>query len=279
MSSSSKLLVVLVLLLAVKGWGQWSEPVRIPSLSSQADDFAPSWSPADSTLYFARQSGGGRLQVLACRGCTADRLLAGAAIPLDTVRDSIPYAAFNGSRWVGHRMVRGSRQSYAALVSSPSPYRNFGSAVPIGELSFPERFVMFPALSPDGGLLVFAATTDSSELTMDLWVSRWNGSQWSTPYPLDGFEQSPESEITPCFVGSDTLVFASNGFGGKGGFDLFMTVRTAGQWSPPMPLALVNSQADERDPCVLPSGDLLFVSNRAGSFDIYLARRKKNERP
>lgn len=92
-------------------------------------------------------------------------------------------------------------------------------------------------------------------------------------YSLEGIEQSDGSEITPCFIGNDTLLFASNGYGGKGGFDLFVTRRRESQWLPPEPLSVLNSSSDDRDPCLLPNGDLLFISNRAGSFDLYYAPR------
>ncbi|MCX7929281.1 MAG: hypothetical protein N2663_00955 [Chlorobi bacterium] len=278
MKSVPKLLVGLALCVSAFCYGQWSDPVRIAVLSTQSDEFAPAWSPADSTLYFARQLHD-VLVVLACRHCSVDRLIATDTVPLDTIRDSILYASFNGVHWVGHRLVQGKRQRYTALVIAPLPRRDAGVAVPIAELELPERFAMYPTLSSDSKTLIFATTNDARQLPTDLWVSRWNGSQWSIPYPLDGFEQSPGYEITPCFVGNDTLLFASDGFGGRGSFDLYMTVRSAGQWQPPLPLISINSATDDRDPCILPNGDLLFVSNRSGNFDIYLARRQKNERP
>lgn len=134
---------------------------------------------------------------------------------------------------------------------------------------------MFPALSPDGERLAFAATDGEQDTTTDLWMSQWMQNHWSAPYRFDGFEQSPSSEITPCFLGRDSLLFASDGFGGKGGFDLFVTVEHAGTWTSPVPLEELNSAADDRDVCVLPNGDLLFASNRAGTFDLYYAQRRK----
>lgn len=249
---------------------QWCEPVRIAALSTAADEFAPAWSPADSTLYFARQYNG-TVCLFACRWDAFQRAIAGESIQLDTIGDSIVYVAFNSSSWVGHRLVRGKRQHYAQLVYSPVPIRRAASAISLDELNQAEEFVMFPALSPDGRVLVFAVT--DGQLTTDLFTSYRHGSQWGSAIPLEGIEQSDGSEITPCFIGNDTLMFASNGYGGKGGFDLFVTRRREGQWLPPEPLSVLNSSSDDRDPCLLPNGDLLFVSNRAGSFDLYYAPR------
>lgn len=249
-------------------FAQWSEPVRIVALSTEADEFAPSWSSTDSTLYFARQYNG-TLCLFACRWDAFQRAIAGESIQLDTIRDSIVYAAFNNSCWVGHQLVRGKRQHYAQLVYSPLPYRRAQSVIPLDELNQAEEFIMFPALSPDGRVLVFAKT--DGQLATDLFASYRQGSRWGLPTALDGIEQSDGSEITPCFVGNDTLLFASDGYGGKGGFDLFVTRRREGRWLPPEPLSVLNSSSDDRDPCLLPNGDLLFVSNRAGSFDLYIA--------
>ncbi|MCS6999878.1 MAG: hypothetical protein RML15_02700 [Bacteroidota bacterium] len=271
----SKLLFLVLLI--VSALSQWAYPIRVGQLSSDQDDFAPCWSTVDSTLYFSRQ-GRSDLVVLACPW----RRLLQAGFPnsnrvqFDTINDGIPYASFSAERWVGHRLTASERQPIAQLVTASALRSTSAGAVePIVELNRENHFVMFPALSGDGRMLVFATTAESENYTTDLWVSQWDGTQWSVPFPLEGFEQSSGSEITPCFVGRDTLIFASNGFGGKGGFDLFMTVRHGGVWSAPQPLSELNSAADDRDPCLLPTGDLLFASNRTGQFDLYYARRER----
>ncbi|GIV53973.1 MAG: hypothetical protein KatS3mg039_0491 [Candidatus Kapaibacterium sp.] len=259
--------------------GQWAEPIRIPALATASDECAPSWSVRDSSVYFVRVRGSD-FTVWHCSGCYhRERLLDSDSVHLEQVTDSVIYATFNGQKWIGHRLTRGKRQRYAELVFSPHTTRGSTALTPLSEVSDPDEFTMFPALSSDGRTLVFATTRGSDTHTMDLWATQWYGDHWGTPYPLEGFEQSSANEITPCFLGRDTLLFASDGFGGKGGFDLFMTVYRAGRWSPPVPLTLVNSPADDRDPCILPNGDLIFASNRAGSFDLYYARRIQKEHP
>lgn len=256
---------------------QWSEPVRIAALSTDADEFAPAWSPNDSTLYFARYDGK-RLFVLAWRHCQLDQLTNAVSPPLDTLGDSIVYVSFVKERWVGQRYFSGKRQRYAQLVGSALPARVARAAVPLTEINREGEFAMFPALSPDGDRLVFAATDGEHDTTTDLWMSQWMQTHWSGPYRLDGFEQSSMSEITPCFLGRDSLLFASDGYGGKGGFDVFITVEQAGAWTTPVPVEELNSAADDRDICILPNGDLIFTSNRAGTFDLFYAQRRKNGR-
>jgi hypothetical protein len=270
-------ILALTVALSMTLCAQWSEPVRLAALSTEADEFAPAWSPSDSTLYVARYDGK-RLVILAWRHFQLERLPSVIPATVDTLGDSIVYVSFTRERWVGHRYVLGKRQRYAELVGSALPVRRASVAVPLTEINRDGEFAMYPTLSPDGERLAFAATDGEHDTTTDLWMSQWMETHWSTPYRLDGFEQSPLSEITPCFLGRDTLIFASDGFGGKGGFDIFMTVERAGAWSPPMPVEVLNSVADDRDVCVLPNGDLLFASNRAGTFDLFYAKRRKNGR-
>ena len=270
-------ILALTVALSMRLCAQWSEPVRVAALSTEADEFAPAWSPSDSTLYFTRFDGK-RLLILAWRHCPLELLPSSPPAALDTLGDSIVYVSFAKERWVGQRYVLGKRQRYAELVGSALPVRRASAAVPLAEINRDGVFAMFPALSPDGERLAFAATDGEQDTTTDLWMSQWMQNHWSAPYRFDGFEQSPSSEITPCFLGRDSLLFASDGFGGKGGFDLFVTVEHAGTWTSPVPLEELNSAADDRDVCVLPNGDLLFASNRAGTFDLYYAQRRKKGR-
>jgi len=270
-------ILALTVALSMTLCAQWSEPVRVAALSTEADEFAPAWSPSDSTLYFTRFDGQ-RLFILPWRDCPLDLLPSSPPACVAHLLRSLGYVPYATGAWARQRYVLGKRQRYAELVGSALPVRRASAAVPLAEINRDGVFAMFPALSPDGERLAFAATDGEQDTTTDLWMSQWMQNHWSAPYRFDGFEQSPSSEITPCFLGRDSLLFASDGFGGKGGFDLFVTVEHAGTWTSPVPLEELNSAADDRDVCVLPNGDLLFASNRAGTFDLYYAQRRKKGR-
>ncbi|MBL7999844.1 MAG: PD40 domain-containing protein [Candidatus Kapabacteria bacterium] len=131
---------------------------------------------------------------------------------------------------------------------------------------------LHPTLSPDGTMLVFCSDRTGGEGGTDLWISTFSNGQWNIPINAGTELNSNANEITPCFLGNDSLLFASNGFGGKGGYDLYITIRKAGEWLPPTPLLHLNSVFDESDPCVLPDGRIIFASNRNGkNRTLYLA--------
>jgi hypothetical protein len=82
------------------------------------------------------------------------------------------------------------------------------------------------------------------------------------------------------FIYKKVMVFASNRSGGLGGFDLYYSVFSNGQWSTPVNFGpSINSSSDEYRPVM--GGDeeftntyLMFSSNRSGGqggFDLYFS--------
>ncbi len=83
--------------------------------------------------------------------------------------------------------------------------------------------VMHPALSYDGQYLVFASNMEGGNGGMDLYiVNRMNGS-WSDPINLGSEINTKGNEVFPFWHQNGCLVFASDGHGGMGGLDLYVT--------------------------------------------------------
>ncbi len=95
----------------------------------------------------------------------------------------------------------------------------------IEELPFCSDFysVAHPTLSTDGRFLVFASTMPGSLGGMDLYVVERTGDQWSDPINLGPNINSKGNEVFPYFHPEGYLFFSSDGRGGKGGLDLFVT--------------------------------------------------------
>lgn len=110
-------------------------------------------------------------------------------------------------------------------------------------------------------------------------------SPWADPTNLGSLINTPGNDSGPCISRDGlSLYFNSNGLGGFGGLDIFVSTRLSvtDPWGPPQNLgADVNSSANDNAPHLSPDGHwLYFQSNRAGGFgdaDLYVARRK-NER-
>ena len=139
------------------------------------------------------------------------------------------------------------------------------------------RSASHPAVSPDGTRLVFASDKPGSS-QLDFWVAeRTTERTWSEPVLLSPLINSAANEITPFFVSNDSLIYASNGYGGKGGYDLFLSVYRSGAWQEPQPLEWLNSEFDDSDATMLPDGTIVFASNRPGGqggLDLYIARKR-----
>jgi len=126
----------------------------------------------------------------------------------------------------------------------------------------------------DGMVLVFSrgSTIDQSDLwvdTFDLGDQQELGSLW-TDSPI----KKNEGIRGLYFFSDSTVLFASNQRGGYGGYDLFMVLKRAGEWSEAFNLGEdINSEFDEVTPFLCKDGRTLYFSsnrlNSMGGFDIF----------
>lgn len=121
-----------------------------------------------------------------------------------------------------------------------------------------------PSLSPDGRYLYFMRCNDmdnTKSAGCELYVvERKSDKYWhepqKLPYPINtGDESTPR--IMP---DGETLVFASKRPGGKGGYDLYQSKLTHGQWTPPLPCDYLNTINDDLFVSVPAHGELAFYS-------------------
>ncbi len=136
-----------------------------------------------------------------------------------------------------------------------------------------------PALSSDGRRLYFSSNRPGGYGGMDLWMSEWDGSQWSEPVNLGPGVNSAGNEIFPFVDVEEHLFFASDSLPGRmGGLDVFAAVLDASErWKLLGPLpAPINTPYD--DFSLVVSKDFTegyFASNRpggAGADDLYRFR-------
>ena len=119
---------------------------------------------------------------------------------------------------------------------------------------------------------------DAYGVDRDLVVSTIEAGQLKGKTPLPPSINTKGVEQAACSTSTgDTLIFAGDGHGGKGGFDLFYSVRLPnGDWSVPTNLGnTVNSQYDEPYPMLSADGKkLYFCSNGSksmGGFDVFVS--------
>ncbi len=134
-----------------------------------------------------------------------------------------------------------------------------------------EYSVGHPTLSKDDQLLIFASDIPGGFGGTDLYYSRWENGQWSTPITLGNTINTKGNELFPFIDESGNLYFSSDGRPGLGGLDLFYaalngtTVQSVDHLDAP-----INSPQDDFG--IITDGMRrggYFSSSRAGSDDIF----------
>lgn len=287
-SSLALLLFVLIWqsLMTAQERRKWEEPQNLSILNSVSDDFAPSYSYQERILYFSStQSGYAEFQVSryeARRDAASGEIRPRFSPPervtttLNQPRNNQSYISFakDGSALLStFRMTK--RRSYLNIFQVAQGTTVFSKPDAVDVLNT-DGFNAHPALSPSGKTVVFASNRPAGRGGIDLWTAnRDESGTWQVPVNMGDVLNSDGDEITPHFASEDSLYFSSNGFGGKGGFEIFLSVRLEGKWQPPVPIVELNSEYDDSDFTMLPGNVGVFASNRTGSrggLDLYVAR-------
>lgn len=134
-----------------------------------------------------------------------------------------------------------------------------------------------PSISPDGNALYFCSNSPDGYGGIDIYVSYKNEKgYWEEAENLGPNINTPADEQAP-FIHADnqTLYFASNGWPGFGGSDVFVSRKNKnGEWSKPINLGYpINTFDNEGSISVASNGqDAFMASDRAdtrGGLDIY----------
>ena len=125
-----------------------------------------------------------------------------------------------------------------------------------------------PALSADGRTLYFVSDRPGGLGKRDLWVCRRDGTgQWGEARNLGPGVNTPDDDVSPFLhANGRTLFFASEGYVGMGGFDLWMTERQNNGWSKPENLGYpLNTHEDQVGLYVSADGKRVFIRSKSAS--------------
>ena len=137
-----------------------------------------------------------------------------------------------------------------------------------------------PWISEDGMEMYFASDMPGGIGGVDLYMSTIENGKWSKPVNLGPKVNTMGDELYPYVANDSALYFSSNGFGGLGGLDLFVSYKNKdGKFSLPANLGFpLNTSADDFSLILDKTGrEGLFASNRSGGKgydDIYKFRVK-----
>ena len=157
----------------------------------------------------------------------------------------IYHSRFDGSRW--------------------SPIANLGDSV-----NGPDCWDSQPSISPDGNTLYFASNRKGGLGGTDIWRCRRKADgSWGRPVNLGSAVNTPGNEKCP-FIHADghTLFFASDGWQGFGGSDIYFTNLDCDTLTRPVNLGLpFNTEEDDITLGVFPDGVHAYCAGRTDSAD------------
>ncbi len=131
---------------------------------------------------------------------------------------------------------------------------------------------MHPTLTKDGTRLYFISDMPGGFGGLDIWFVNYNEGKWSNPINLEGVNTN-KNEMFPYIHESGVLFFASDGFEGTGGLDLYMVDLNESDWKVASLGMPFNSDGDDFGLILDEKGRKgYFSSNRKGGVgkdDIY----------
>ncbi|MEJ7692141.1 OmpA family protein [Daejeonella sp.] len=137
-------------------------------------------------------------------------------------------------------------------------------------------------ISPDGNYLFFTGCNRPDGLgRCDIYISKWEGSEWSRPFNIGAPVNTPGWESQPSISADGrTLYFVSTRNGGRGGYDLWKSdLMAGGSWSVPVNLGPeINTPYDEHSPFIHPDDQTLYFSSNGwpglGNKDLFITHKK-----
>lgn len=222
-----------------------------PQINTEYEELAPKLSPDDQRMYFVRgqypQNIGGRV---AQDIWVSKRLADGSWSTAKNIGAPLNNKLHNSVGAIGQdgkELLLTNVYSKLKGAETPGISR---SVFKNGKWSFPEEIISSETIGNKANSISFCADLELSNLVFtivdeygaaDLFVSfRTAAGAWTTPITLGPEINTPRFETSP-FLSRDgkTLFFASNGHGGEGDADIFMSQRldeTWQKWSKPVNL-------------------------------------------
>ena len=138
--------------------------------------------------------------------------------------------------------------------------------------STPQRLAVFadstfmvahPTVSPDGRYLYFVSDRPNGIGGKDIWRAEIVGDSFAAAENLGREINTEGDEVFPSFRENGDLYFASNGWPGFGGLDIFKATFSDRRWRVENMMSPINSSADDFGITFLPNSENgLFSSNR-----------------
>jgi outer membrane protein OmpA-like peptidoglycan-associated protein len=273
-------------------------PINITTINTKFDDYAPTLSGDETNLYFTIKYPTGRKDQLGNNIYTEDLFVSTKQDSIWSKPLKMKYP-FNTSGNEGAQSISfdGKMMFFTACnrkdgLGSCDIYfciktdSGWSAPVNLGRPVNSGAWESQPSISPDGQTLYFASNRAGSYGKTDIWKTTLSKEGfWSQPVNLGDSVNTTENELSP-FIHADnkTLYFASDGWPGLGGMDIFVTkLKNDNTWTSPINLGYpINTNNNETGLLVNRQGNIAyFASNRFNDNgdDIYYFELHDKVRP
>lgn len=204
-----------------------------------------------------------------------------------------PHISADGTRMV---FVRGRPGSNADLWTSRWTPDGWTPPEPIATINTPAD-ELGPELSRDGQSLFFYSDRPGGSGGHDIWISKWEESDWTGPVNLGTSVNTQFNEYGPALTPDGASLYFSSNRPATGEFqqtrdewpatlresrqrhdyDLYISALNQAVEAPAVAIDALNTSFDEGAPALSPAGDFVyFASDRpegSGGFDLFRSRR------
>lgn len=240
------------------------------NVNSDADEYLPALSADGSTLIFTRSKKVDGLRnedfYLSYNNTDDWQLAKNLGAPINTEQnEGAQCITADGKTLYFTACSRNDSYGRCDIYESRFVNGEWTEPVNLGENVNTENWESQPAISADGRQLFFVSNRSGGRGGKDIWVSYKNASgSWTKAKNLGGEINSSKDDISP-FLHWDnqTLYFASKGFVGMGGFDIFLSRLDAfGDWGQVKNIGYpINSPADENSLIVAKDGRTAYFAS------------------
>jgi len=177
--------------------------------------------------------------------------------------------------WVGNRLP--FLDLYAADVHGAA----ISNLAPLESKEINKKYHEGPAAFSSDGETMYLTVNNYTGLSSDgvrhlsLFIAKKMGGEWSKPESFQFNNDDYSVGHASLSEDGNTMYFASDMPGGKGGVDIYRTTKQNGSWSVPENMTAINTNGDEMFPYIHASGLLLFSSNGHpgyGGLDLFVAK-------
>lgn len=262
------------------------ELTLLSSISTAGTDFSPTVSPDGRYMVYNTRIGAHQSLVVAGRDQATGQFK--PIRPLHELNspysDETPHFTENGRYLLFASDRDGSLEMPADSQGRVRvSYDLYWSKIENGRFSGPEKIPgdfqtamheRSPSMSPDGKYLFYTTWPFGDIHKSKLMMAEWDGSKFTRARELPASVNTGNQEAAIVPVAGNLYVFSSRRPGGLGGWDLYLTVFSNGNWSEPKNLGpLVNSEGNDLH-LSSAAGEIYMASDRPGGpgdYDIYTA--------